>query len=76
MQRIPLCLAKYSGRYAKLVGPRIDQITAKQVEEEKQTSSGIYKQVLKNAVVKKGQIATNGGFNLNYNEEIEVKSRV
>jgi hypothetical protein len=33
-----------------------------------------YEQVFKNAVVKKDTTDANGGFNLNYNEEIEVKS--
>jgi hypothetical protein len=46
----------------------------KQIEDEKnKTSSGIYEQVFKNAVVKDTTDAI-GGFNLNYNEEIEVKS--
>jgi hypothetical protein len=45
--------SKIFWRYAKLVGPRIDQISAKQIEEEKQTSSGIYEQVLKCCCKKK-----------------------
>ena len=70
-------LATYSGRaYAKLVGPRTPApLSAKQIEEEKakQTAASTNR-FLKNAVVKKDTTAANGGFNWNYNDEIEVKS--
>jgi hypothetical protein len=49
-------LAKYSGRaYAKwLVHELPTPLSAKQIEDEKsKASSGIYEQVLKNAVVKR-----------------------
>jgi hypothetical protein len=63
--------------YAKnwLVHEQPTPLSAKQIEDEKsKTSSGIYEQVFKNAVVKKDTTDAIGGFNLNYNEEIEVKS--
>ena len=72
-------LATYSGRgYAKIVGPRrVDQITAKQVEEAKAKQAAVAStnRFLKNAVVKKDSSATNGGFKWSYDEEISVKSK-
>ena len=72
-------LATYSGRgYAKIVGPRrVDQITAKQVEETKAKQAAVAStnRFLKNAVVKKDSSATNGGFKWSYDEEISVKSK-
>ena len=72
-------LATYSGRgYAKIVGPRrVDQITAKQVEETKAKQAAVAStnRFLKNAVVKKDSSAINGGFKWSYDEEISVKSK-
>jgi hypothetical protein len=66
-------LANILEELMQIVGPQ-HQSQQKQIEDEKnKTSSGIYEQVFKNAVVKDTTDA-NGGFNLNYNEEIEVKS--
>ena len=70
-------LSKYSGRaYAKLVGPRTPTpLSAKQIEDEKaKQAAASTNRFLKNAVVKKDTTDAIGGFNLNYNEEIEVKS--
>ena len=69
--------AKYSGRaYAKLVGPRtLAPVTAKQIEEEKaKQAAASANRFLKNAVVKKDTAASNGGFNWNFNDELEFKS--
>lgn len=70
-------LAKYSGRgYAKIAGPRRPiPLTAKQIEEEKaKQAAASTNRFLKNAVVKKDTVSDNGGFNWNFNDDIEVKS--
>lgn len=70
-------LAKYSGRgYAKIAGPRTPiPLTAKQIEEEKaKQAAASTNRFLKNAVVKKDTVSDNGGFNWNFNDDIEVKS--
>jgi hypothetical protein len=70
-------LAKYSGRaHAKIAGPRTPiPLTAKQIEEEKaKQAAASTNRFLKNAVVKKDTAAANGGFDWNFNDEIEVKS--
>ena len=70
-------LSKYSGRaYAKLAGPRTPTpLSTKQIEDEKaKQAAASTNRFLKNAVVKKDTTDAIGGFNLNYNEEIEVKS--
>ncbi len=70
-------LAKYAGRaYAKIAGPRsLAPLSTKQIEEEKAKQAATStNRFLKNAVVKKDSSALNGGFNLNFDNNLEYKS--
>jgi hypothetical protein len=71
-------VAKYATRgYAKVKGPLTPvPLTDKQIAEEKAKQVSVTtNRFLKNAVVKKDTTASTEGFNLNFNGELEYKSK-
>lgn len=71
-------IAKYATRgYAKIKGPVTPTpLTEKQIEEEKAKQASVASnRFLKNAVVKKDTTASNDGYTLSFNGELEYKSK-
>jgi hypothetical protein len=71
-------VAKYTTRgYAKVKGPLTPiTLSDKQIEEEKAKQASVAtNRFLKNAVVKKDTTASKEGFNINFNGELEYKSK-
>ena len=71
-------VAKYTARgYAKVKGPITPSpLTNKQIEEDKaKQAAASTNRFLKNAVVKKDTSASKDGYNINFNGELEYKSK-